>query len=431
MTHRSMPKLASLLLASLLAGAVHAADVRTVDRVVAVVNKNVITERGLNTRAAQIVANLKRQGVPLPPDEVVRTQVLERIINDEVQLQYAANNGIKIDDAEIDRVIERLAAQNHTDAAGFRKKLAQEGTDYNAFRDELRQQITIDRLREREVDSKVFVADSEVDNYLASAVNAKRVEYRLAHILVALPEQPSPQDIERKQKRANEAAARLAGGANFSQVAAAYSDAPDGLSGGELGWRSATRLPAPFLAELDKLQPGQNTAVLRSASGFHILKLEERRARGEAQMVEQVQVRHILVRTNEAISENDAKTRILQVRDRVLKGMKFDEAARLYSEDGSASRGGDLGWVSPGDMVPEFERAYLALKPGQISEPVRSPFGWHLIEVLGSRKQDVGSERERQQVKQELRARKAEQAYADWARQLRDSAFVEERLNDK
>ena len=422
---------ALILAASLLAQpALAAAEVRTADRIVAVVNKGVITQRQLSARVAEAVQQLKKQNVPLPAEAVLEQQVLDRMVNEEVLLQYATNNGIRIDDNELDRVIDRLAQQNKLTTAQFRDKLKQSGTSEQAFRETLRKQVMIDRLREREVDSKVFVSDSEVDAVLKSAVNASRTEYRLAHILVSLPDQANPQDIAKKQARANEAIALLQAGKPFAQVAASFSDAGDALSGGELGWRSAARLPAPFVAAIDPLQVGQHTPILRSANGLHILKLEEKRARGQAQMVEQTSVAHILVRTNEAVSEQDAKNRILQIRDRIQKGMPFAEAAKLYSEDGSAARGGELGWVNPGDMVPDFERAYQALKPGQLSEPVRTQFGWHLIQIAGSRQQDVGNERERNEVRQELRARKAEQAYADWMRQLRDSAYVQERLQE-
>ena len=423
---------AAALAASLLASpASAAAEVRTVDRIVAVVNKQAITQQALDTRVREAEAQLTRQKVPLPPAGVLQQQMLERMINEEVQLQYAGNNGIALDSAELDRIMDRLAEQNRLTPEQFRARLKADGINEAAFRADLSRQVILDRLREREVDSKVNVSDSEVDAVLKSAVSANRTEFRLSHILISLPEQASPQEVAKRQQRASDAAAKLAAGAPFAQVAASYSDAQDALSGGDLGWRSATRLPPAFVAALEPLQPGQSTQVLRSANGLHILKLEARRSRGDAQMVEQRQVRHILVRANEITSDKDAQTRILQIRDRIANGMPFAEAAKLYSEDGSAPKGGDLGWVNPGDMVPEFERAYLALPVGQLSQPVRSPFGWHLILVDGTRQQDIGDARQRAEIRQELRARKSEQVYAEWLQQLRASAYVSERLQDQ
>ena len=406
--------------------------VRTVDRIVAIVNKGVITQHDLNTRVSQVEANLKRQNIPLPPPGVLAQQVLERMVTEQIQLEYAANNGIRVDDAELDQTIARIASNNHVSPEQLKQKVVADGLTFKDFREEIRRQVIIDRVREREIDSKTNVTDSEVDNYLASAVNANQTEYRLAHIMVSLPEQASPQVVAERSKRAEEAAAKLAAGANFSQVAASYSDARDALSGGELGWRTATRLPSQFIDAIKTLPVDGTTQVIRLADGFHILKVLEKRTQGESQMVTQTHARHILVKVNEATSEAEAHQKILQIRDRILNhSITFAEAARLYSEDGSASRGGDLNWITPGDMVPQFEQAMSALKPNEVSEPVRSPFGWHLIEVIGTRSQDVGRDMERQRVRQELRARKSEQAYEDWVRQLRDSAYVVERLQDK
>lgn len=407
------------------------AAVREVDRIVAVVNKNVITEQGLNARVAEAEATLKRQKVPLPPRDLLRQQVFEQMINEEAQLQYAEQTGLRLDEADLDRTIERIAQGNKLSVAEFKKHLAADGVPFARFRDQIRREVLIERVREREVDNKIQVSDIEVDLFLKSAVNANRDEYKLAHILISLPEQASPQVLEQRGRRAEEALQKLKGGAPFAQIAASYSDSRDNLTGGALGWRGASQMPADFVGVLRELKPGQISPILRSSAGLHILRLEDKRTRGAAQLVEQTQARHILIKTNEAISEADAKHRIDQIRDRLQNGMKFEEAARLYSEDASANRGGDLGWISPSDTVPEFERAMRALSPKTVSAPVRTPFGWHLIEVTGKRTEDIGQDQDRQAIKRELRTRKIEQQTQDWTRQQRDAAHVDLRLNDK
>ncbi|WP_265583909.1 peptidylprolyl isomerase [Chitinimonas koreensis] len=238
--------------------------------------------------------------------------------------------------------------------------------------------------------------------------------------------------VNQKQQRAAEAARQLAAGKPFAEVAAAYSDAADALQGGDLGWRTAGRLPPMFLEALDQLGPGQTTSIMRSPAGFHIVKLAEKRQRDGKEVIRQTHARHILVKVNELTSDTDAKARIQEIRDRLINGgLKFEEQAKLHSEDGSAQKGGDLDWISPGDTVPEFEQAMNGLNPGDLSEPVRTPFGWHLIQVIERRDQDVTRERERVRVRMELRDRKADDQYEDWVRQQRDTAFVEIRLEEK
>ena len=422
-----------LLIAVLMAAAIAPASaaVREADRIVAVVNKDVITEVSLRQRVADAQAMLKKQNVPLPPADVLRSQVFEQMVTESVQLQYAEQTGIRLDDTDLDRTLERIAAGNKLSLTEFQQRLSREGVNLALFREQVRREVVLERLREREVDNKVQVSDVEAELFMKSAVNANRTEYQLAHILVSLPEQAGPQVLETRARRAEEALQKVRAGSNFAQIAASYSDARDAMSGGELGWRPASQLPAEFVRELDALKTGGVTPILRSASGLHIFKLLDKRSGGQSHVIEQIQARHILIKTNEAISEADAKRRILQIRDRLQSGMKFEEAARLYSEDASANRGGDLGWMAQGDTVPEFERVMLSLKPGVLSEAVRSPFGWHLIEVLGRRNQDVGAERDVQAVKREIRAGKVEQQYQDWVRQLRDSAHVETYLTEQ
>lgn len=426
-----------LLLVLLAAGlAAQAAEgrpqVHQLDRIVAIVNNDVITQQELTDRIGVVVLQLKKQGTPLPPQEVLAKQVLERMIVERVQLQYARDTGIRVDDSQIDATLQRIAQQNKVDLAGFRQILEKEGVPFNKFRDELRDEITIARLREREVDNKVTVADSEVDNLLAAraALTGGEDQYNVAHILVSVPENASPEQIQERKAKAEAALAELNKGASFNQVTAAFSDAPDAMEGGQLGWRTPARLPTLFADALSKLKTGEISPVLRSPNGFHILKLLDRRSQDAPLMVQQTHVRHILIKTNEAVSEADAKRRLLQLRERLVNGGDFAQLAKVHSEDGSASRGGDLGWVNPGDLVPEFEQAMNALKPGEISEPVKTPFGWHLIQVLERRTEDMSKERRRLMARQEIRARKADEQYQDWVRQLRDRAFVEYHTDD-
>lgn len=432
MTNLSSRFATTLIAVSLLATAF--AEPATLDRIVAVVNKTVITENELNVRIRAVTANLARQKVDAPPADILRQQVLDRMINEHVLIEYAADTGLRVDERQLDQTIERIAEQNKLSIAQFKVALEKEGTNYLAFREQIRQDMTIQRLREREVDNRVYVTDSEVDQYLAASKDQGKAEqeYKLAHILIAIPEGAGQDVVQAKQKRANEAARQLASGKAFAEVAASFSDANDGLAGGELGWRAAGRLPPMFIEALDKLKAGGVTPIMRSPAGFHIIKLNEKRQRDGKEVVKQTHARHILVKVNELTADADAKARITELRERIKNGAaKFEEIAKLHSEDGSASKGGDLDWISPGDTVPDFEQAMNALAVNEVSQPVRSPFGWHLIEVLERREQDVTKDKERTRIRMELRDRKADEQYEDWSRQQRDQAFVEIRLDDK
>ncbi|WP_269531757.1 peptidylprolyl isomerase [Chitinimonas sp. BJYL2] len=428
--------LRSLLLSLLvLAGLapVQAADPKPLDRVVAVVNKSAITEIELNARIRAVTANLARQNVAAPPLATLRQQVLDRMISEKVLIDYANDTGLRIDERQLDQTIERIAEQNKLTLAQFRTALDKEGTSYPAFREQIRQEMVIQRLREREVDNRVYVTDAEVDQYLAGNQDQTRaeLEYRLAHILVAIPEGAGPDVIATRQKRAEEAARQIAAGKSFGEVAATFSDAGDALQGGELGWRAAGRLPPAFLQVIDTLPDNGVTQIMRSASGFHLIKLFEKRQRDGKEIVKQTRARHVLIKVNELTSDADAKVRVQELRNRIVGGASFEEIAKLHSEDGSAQKGGDLDWINPGDTVPEFEQAMNQLKASEISEPVRSPFGWHLIQVVERREQDVTKDRQRLRVRSELRDRKADEHYEEWVRQQRDQAFVELRLDEK
>lgn len=403
------------------------------DRVVAVVNDEAITQYELDDAKRVVLQQLKQQKVQQPAPDVLEKQVLERLITERALLQYAKENGIKVDDTQVERAIQRIAEDNKLTLDGLRQELAREDIPYAKYRDDVRNEILVQRLREREIDQHIEVSDSEVDNYLATvkAQAGGEAEYLLAHILVLIPEQASAEQIEAKRRRAEDALKSINNGMNFSQVAAGFSDANDALSGGNLGWRTGARMPTVFAETVRNMKVGDVSPVLRSAAGFHIVKLLDRRNRNEPAMVDQTHARHILIRVNEITSEADAKTKIDRLKDRLDSGAKFDELAKLNSEDATSAKGGDLGWISPGDTVPAFEEAMNKLAINQVSPPVRTAFGWHLIEVLGRRKQDVTIDRERQQAQLAIRQRKSDEAFQDWVRQTRDRAYVEVRLDDK
>lgn len=407
-------------------------QVATIDSVVAVVNDDVITRHELDERLRIVTDQLKKQGTPLPEPGVLEKQILERMITEMLQAQYAKENGVRVDDAQLDLAITRIAKQNNfATLADFMAKLESEGINVKKFREEIRAEIVSTRLREREVESKLVISDAEVDNYLANKARAgmENEEYHLAHILVVVPEQASADKIRAARERADQAAAQLAAGADFAQVAAGFSDAKDALKGGDLGWRPGDRIPPLFLNELQTLKAGQNTAVLRSPSGFHILKLIEKRNGSAPVVITQTHVRHILIKTSEIVSEAEAKKQIMDIKQRIDAGASFADQAKRFSQDGSAQQGGDLDWLSPGQTVPEFEEAVNKLKVGEIGM-VQTQFGWHLVQVLERRNTDVSEQQKRQQARISIGTFKSEELYQDWLRQLRDRAFIEYHLDD-
>jgi peptidyl-prolyl cis-trans isomerase SurA len=415
--------------------------VQSLDRIVAVVNSDVITQRDLERRLIQVENQLRQARVPAPPQEVLQRQVLERMITERAQLQFARETGLRVDDLTLDRTIARIAENNKMSLAEFRAVLEKDGLSFARFREEIRNEVMLQRLREREVEQKIQISEGEIDNFLEEQKNAPasaNLEFNISHILVRVPENASPEQIEQRRQRAEAALKQIRGGTDFREVAVSFSDAPDSLQGGLIGWRPQDRLPEIFAVALVKMKPGEASPILRSPAGFHILRLNEQRggtagsAGGAAtQSVEQTRARHILVRVNEKTSETEAERKIALLRQRIQQGEDFAELARLNSDDGSAGRGGDLGWILPGDTVPEFERAMNALQPGQLSPPVRSPFGVHLIQVQERRVADVSIDRRRAEARRVLRERRMEEAYEEWLRQLRDRTYVEYKLDDR
>lgn len=415
--------------------------VQLADAIIAVVNNEVITRQELLERLNVVERRMKNQGIALPPPNEFQSQLLERMIVDRAQLQLAKESGIRVDDTMLDRAIMRIAEQNQLSLQNFRNRLEQDGTPFNKFREEIRQEIILQRLREREVDNKLQIAESEVDNYLAvdkgSAQNQQ--EYSLAQILVRIPENASSEQIAARRQRAEDVLRQLEGGADFAKTAATYSDATDALNGGELGWRNKDRLPQLFVEAVANIKQGEISSIVKSANGFHILKLVGKRRASVLKAsttetvpsaVQQTHARHILIKVNQFVSQADARRKLTELKQRLdNNAAKFEELAKLFSNDLSASKGGDLGWLYPGDTVPEFERAMDALQVGQVSEPIESPFGLHLIQVVERKQDDISPERQRLLARQAIRERKLEEATQDWLRQVRDRTYVEYRLD--
>ena len=412
---------------------VQAEEVVKLDRIVAIVDQTVVTEQELESRIATVTAQLKKQGTELPPENVLRKQILERLITDTLQIQYAAQTGLKVDDNQLDKTIERIAEQNQMTLTEFSEALAKDGVSMRKFRSDIRNEITIARLREREVDGRVNVTESEIDNFLTSqAANTENQdEFEISHILIRTPEEGATEDVQKAKAKVDVAVKELNTGKSFAEVSASFSDAPNALEGGKLGWKSGTQMPALFLDALKTMQVGEVSQPLRSPNGFHVLKLTNKRGGNSPLVIQQTHSRHILIKLSEIMSEKEGKQKMDNIKERLDNGEKFEVLARQYSEDSTASNGGDLGWINPGDTVPQFEKAMNELKDNQISPPVRTQFGWHVIQVIERRSQDMSKEAARLKARQEIRAKKADEAYQDWIRELRDRAYVELRLEDK
>ncbi|MDO8962006.1 MAG: peptidylprolyl isomerase [Methylophilus sp.] len=408
-------------------------EIEKIDRIIAVVDQSVVTEQELIDRIKSISSQIEKKGGELPAKDVMQKQILERLIVDSLQLQLAEQTGIKVDDAQLDKTLERIAEQNKLTLPEFKQALQADGVRFVKFREDIRNEIIISRLREREVDNRVTISEGEVDNYLTTQASrvGEQDDFDISHILIRLPEDATPEDLQKARAKTEELLAAIQGGTSFAEASATYSDAPNALDGGSLGWRNASQIPPAFFESIKTLEVGAVSLPFRSQSGIHILKLNDRRASSSSLVVDQTHVRHILIKQSEVVSESEAKRKIENIKERIENGTKFEEMARQYSEDGSASGGGDLGWVNPGDTVPAFEKTMNDLGLGEISAPVSTPFGWHIIQVLERRKQDMSKEAARLKARQEIRARKAEEAYNDWIRELRDKAYVELRLEDK
>lgn len=406
---------------------------QTLDRIVAVVNDGVITQYQLDNRTRSITAQLHRQKVQLPPPDLLRRQILDQMITERAQVQQAKEAGIRVEDNELSQGLERVAANQKMSVAQLRQTVEKDGIKWNDFREEIRDQMMIARIREREVDAKINVTPGEVDNFLAnqSTTAGAGEEVHLAHILIRIPEGASPETLQKLRLKAINIDEQARAGRDFAQLAASYSEANDAMQGGDLGFRPVDSLPQVMSSAIANLRPGQVSEVVRSPSGFHIVKLIARRGGQALPQVQQTHARHILIKVTEITSESEAKQKITQVQQRLKSGDDFAALAKLYSQDGSAQKGGDLGWLYPGDTVQPFEQAMNGLKVNEISGPVQSPFGFHIIQVLERRTTDVSQERQRQRAMMALRQRKLEDANLEWVRQVRDRSYVEIRLDDQ
>lgn len=413
------------------------ASANVIDSIAVVVNDEVITRNEIAARVRAVEGAMKSQNAPVPEAADLQRQVVERMIVERAQMQLAKEMGVRVDDTMLDRAIGRIAEQQKMSVQEMRNQMEKSGTTFAAFREEIRSEIMMQRLREHEVDNKIQISDAEVDTYLAAekAAAADKVEMNLSQIMVRIPENASPEQIAARRARADEVMRQLRTGADFAKIAATYSDSSDALKGGEIGWRNTDRLPPLFSDALSKLKPGQVTPVLKSTTGFHILKMVDKRNLADTTApaaVQQTRARHILLKVSPTMTAADAKRKLTELKERLdNKAAKFEELARLFSNDGSASKGGDLGWLYPGDVVPEFETAMSTLKPGELSGVVETPYGFHLIEVMERKSDDQNKERVRMAARQVIRDRKLEEATEDWARQVRDRAYVEFRDENK
>lgn len=409
-----------------------------VDRIIAVVNEDVITQSELDTQLRVVQEQLAARNEEIPPSDILHRQLLERMVITKLQLQLAETTGIRVDDDTLNRGIENIAAQNKLSLGQFRDVLERDGFDFSVFRENIRNEITITRLRQRQVSNRLIVTDQEINNFLATEAlqsagseGGAAEEYHVAQILIGLPEAATPEQIQNAQREAEQVLAKLRGGADFKQTAIAISDDQQALEGGDLGWRAAPQLPTLIADVVPAMKPGDISAPIRSPSGFHIIALLDRRDADGVRIVKQTQVRHILVRTDELTSDEDARTRLEQLKQRIEGGDDFANLARSNSDDAtSAVNGGSLGWVNPGDLVARFEEAMAELASGTVSEPFQTQFGWHIAQVTDRRDHDNTDESKRAQARESIRQRKTEEEIQTWLRSVRDEAYVEYKADE-
>ncbi|MGH8625249.1 MAG: peptidylprolyl isomerase, partial [Gammaproteobacteria bacterium] len=381
----------------------------------------------------RIAEELRQRGSSPPSPSVLKLQVLERLVLKKIQLEVALRAGLQVDDATLDKAVANIAAENGLSLPQFRAILERDGYNFSQFKRDVRDEILITKLRQREIDERVQITDIEIDDFLATQQQqgGKESEYHIAHILVALPEGAGEEHVEETRQNAGEVLARLRAGADFQQAALSASDDQQALEGGDLGWRTVANLPSLFADKVDELHKGDISELIQSASGFHIIKLMDLR-RDETHMIKQTKARHILIKPNELVSEQEAKTRLSQLRLRLMGGENFAELARSHSDDrASSANGGELGWVNAGDLVPRFEEVMNHLQAGDISQPFETEFGWHIVQVLERRDYDGTEEVRRADAKAAIRKRKIEEEHEIWLRRLRDEAYVEYRIDSE
>jgi len=402
-------------------------EARLLDRIVAVVEDDVILERELDNEVAAITAKLNSSNVQIPPDYILRKQVLERMIVDKLQKQLAARSGIQVSDEMLRNSVVEIATRNGMSVEGFQVELQRQGMDYKSFEDNLRNEIAINQLRGREIGSRIKVTDAEVAHYMETQSKAglNNSQYRLGHILIAVSEASSAATIQKAKDKADQVVNELRHGKDFKQMAITVSNDDNALKGGDLGWRSLNQIPTLFVETVASMSQGDVSDPIRSPSGFHIIKILETEGAGQ-HIVTKTKVRHILIKTNELVDDAEAQKRLLALYERIMAGDDFATLARGHSDDkGSAVNGGSLDWVVPGALVPPFEQAMNKLAINEISRPVQTQFGWHIIQVLGRESQDDSEQFKKDRVREEIRKRKIEEETELWLRRLRDEAFVE------
>lgn len=400
------------------------------DRIIAVVNDDVVMRSELDEKVRTVASQLDEQGTPLPPKGVLERQVLDRLILTKLQIQEAQHTGIRVDDESLNRTISNIAAENKLSLAEFRKILEADNYSYIKFREDIRNEILISRLVQRQVNNRVNVTDSEIENFLATMEQQGAIdkEYKISHILIAIPQNASLKTIENVKITAEDVLKELKSGKDFAQLAATYSDGQQALDGGDLGWRKAGQVPTLFADFVAIMNIGDISDLITSSSGYHIIRLDDVRT-GKQIIITQVRARHILIRPNEIEKTEDVVRRLNQLSLRIENGEDFAELARGHSQDTlSAAQGGDLGWVDPGDLVPEFEQVMNSLTEGEISPPFESQYGWHIVQVLERRQHDNTEDAIRTQAREAIRERKLAEAKDNWLRQMRDDAYVEYRL---
>ena len=417
-----------LLLAALLPLRLAGAAVE-LDRIVAVVNDDVVMSSELNERIRTVKAQLQEQGNPLPPGTILDKQVLDRLILQKLQIQTALHTGIRVDDETLNRTISNIAAENQLTLAQFREVLEKDKYSYNKFREDMRNEILVSRLQQRQVDNRVTVSDREIENFLSNQehIGESEMEYQLGHILISIPDNATEEQLAQARTKASQALGELKSGKDFAAVATTYSEGEQAKAGGDLGWRKAANIPSLFTEFVADMEKGDVSDLISSPGGYHIIKLIDIRT-GEKYIVTQTHSRHILLKTDELTSDDDAVLRLQQLKTRIEGGDDFGEIAKGNSLDMSAADGGDMGWTNPDELVPEYEEVMGTLKQDEISAPFKTQYGWHIVQVLGRREHDSSDDIRRSKARDEIRKRKLAEARDSWLRQMREDAYVEYRI---
>lgn len=404
------------------------AELRALDHIVAIVNEDVVMASELEEQVTALSSQLRRSQGQLPPRDVMVPQVLDKLIQDRLQLEIGKRAGVQISDAELNQAMINTAQQNGVTLEQFAARASEDGLSLSKLRQQFRQEMIVARVQQAMVNRRIEITEQEIDNFLKSEEGKfiSSPDVNVGHILLRLPTGEDENSVAQVMQKAEEIRAEVAGGADFRQLALIHSSGPNALKGGDLSWRKAAQLPGLFAQTLDTMEPGEVSMPLRSDAGIHLLMLYERRGGGAEQLIEQSEVRHILIKPNEIRSDEDARLLVAGFRQKIIDGEHFADLARLHSEDtGSALKGGELGWSVPGQFVPEFEDTIKKLEVGVISEPVRTQYGWHIIEVTARRKQDFSAEILRTQATNQIRQRKFAEELQVWLDEIRDEAFIE------